>query len=265
MWKIDLLQEVQETTNYRSFLSRDEIQRADNYRFDLGRNHFIVARAVMRKILAGYVNLEPQQLVFSYGAKGKPELHSKGRDSALEFNLSHSRDVALLAVTRGGRVGVDIEFVNSEIAADDLAARFFAAGEIRALEALPANRKVDAFFSCWTRKEAYIKALGVGLSLPLDGFEVNLDPGLPAMLVRPDLHDSAPWSMYDVDASPGYKAALVVEGDGRRCRHLGALQNVHPPCIPIVQRDARENTQPSRPVTDKDVLCQGPSASSNMA
>jgi 4'-phosphopantetheinyl transferase len=115
---------------------------------------------------------------------------------------------------------VDVEFVKPETGVADLAARFFAPGEVRALEAVSGELKVDAFFSCWTRKEAYLKALGMGLSLPLHHFEVNLAPGLPARLVKPHRLDGTLWSMYELEAPPGYKAALVAEGDGHRVQHL---------------------------------------------
>jgi 4'-phosphopantetheinyl transferase len=220
LWRIDLASEAHEARAYRSFLSDDEIQRADKFRFGHSRDHFIIARAVMRTILAGYVDLEPRQLVFSYGRKGKPELRFNGPGPALKFNLSHSRDFALLAVTKGARIGVDIEFVNPKIAASGLAARFFAPGEVHALDGVATSLKAEAFFACWTRKEAYLKALGTGLSLALDGFEVTLKPGLPALLLTPDPHDSTRWGMYDLDAPAGYKAAVVVEGDRHQLRQL---------------------------------------------
>jgi len=257
LWRIDLASEAHETRTYRSLLSEDEIHRTERFRFEHSRKRFIIARAVMRTILAGYVDLKPRQLMFSYGPKGKPELRSNGQEPALEFNLSHSRDFALLAVTRGARVGVDIQFVNSGIAASDLAARFFALEEIHALKTVPADLKAEAFFSCWTRKEAYIKALGMGLSLPLDGFAVTLKPGLPAQLLKRDLHDSASWSMYEVDAPPGYKAAIVAEGDGHQLRHRGCFSE-GPSAMDFQPLNAGHGRahSPQNPAAAAGVICQ---------
>jgi 4'-phosphopantetheinyl transferase len=156
----------------------------------------------------------PGDVVFSYGSRGKPELAGEPVNPGLQFNLSHSDSAAILAVTKGPRVGVDVERIRPEFGTDEVAQRFFAAGEVQRLQALqPANR-ADAFFACWTRKEAYIKALGEGLSVPLDSFEVAFGTSVPARLLAVKNDPGAPerWSLYDIAAPQGFKAALMAEG-----------------------------------------------------
>jgi 4'-phosphopantetheinyl transferase len=206
----------------RQLLSPDEAKRADAFHFDRHRRRFIAARAAMRQILSACTGIASEELVFSYGAKGKPELAGELERSEIKFNLSHSGDIAVLAVTRGLTVGIDIEWINPEFATEEIAEHFFAAGEVRRLQALPTAERSDEFFACWTRKEAYIKALGDGLSVPLDSFEVAFGPGVSAALlqVMVDPGEAARWSMYDIEVAQGYRAALVVEGKGHRLRQL---------------------------------------------
>ena len=174
----------------------------------------------MRQIVSRYAGLAPQHLRFSYGIKGKPELSPGEKRCGIEFNLSHSSDLALLAITHGLPVGVDIEWMDAQFATDEIAARFFSASEVQILRALPNACRTEAFFSCWTRKEAYIKALGEGLSVPLDSFAVAFAPDMnPALLhVTLDPGEVKRWSMYNVEVRYGYKAALVVEGKNHHLR-----------------------------------------------
>jgi 4'-phosphopantetheinyl transferase len=128
--------------------------------------------------------------------------------SDVRFNVSHSGGWALLAVTRGSEVGIDIERVDSRFAADQIPERFFSPGEVARLRGLPADQQTAAFFRCWTRKEAYIKARGLGLALPLDSFDVSLGPDDPPELLR----GADGWCVQDFDAPPGFAAAVVAEG-----------------------------------------------------
>jgi 4'-phosphopantetheinyl transferase len=222
LWSIDLTRHENRTQYYHQLLSPDEAERADRFYFEKHRMRFTRARATMRQILSRYVGVPPAELAFSYGAAGKPELSGDSEKSGIRFNLSHSGELALLAVTQKLAVGVDVELVDAKITGEDIAVRFFAAGEASRLRAMPPAERADGFFACWTRKEAYIKALGEGLSVPLDSFEVAFGPGIPASLLRVDVDPTQVrlWSMYDIEMAEGYRAALVVEGRGHRLRQL---------------------------------------------
>ncbi|MFL5801639.1 MAG: 4'-phosphopantetheinyl transferase family protein [Roseiflexaceae bacterium] len=196
-------------------LDQGERDRAERFRFQRDRERFIVAHGLLRTILGGYLGGAAGQLRFCYGAYGKPELAPEC-GAALSFNLSHAHELALYAITRERAVGVDIEHMRPGIADIAIAERFFSPHEVAALQALPNAERGLAFFTCWTRKEAYIKARGEGLSLALDQFEVSLTPGAPAALldVAGDQRERDRWELQALDPGPGYVAALAVEGHG---------------------------------------------------
>jgi 4'-phosphopantetheinyl transferase len=201
-------------------LAADERARAARFYFDRDRDHFIAARGVLRDILGRYLNRAPEGLSFDYGPYGKPALAGDPGVALIRFNVSHSQGLALYAVTRVGDVGVDLERVRLNLAITEIAERFFSPREVAALRALPPAEQRPAFFRCWTRKEAYIKARGAGLSTPLNEFDVSLAPGEPAALlgIRSNPSERPCWSLQDLDAGTGYAAALAVEGRGRRIR-----------------------------------------------
>jgi 4'-phosphopantetheinyl transferase len=202
-------------------LATDEKERAEGFCFQKDREHFIVARALLRAILGRYLEINPDQLRFYYSSTGKPALPSEYGGDALRFNLSHSHGVALYAFTRGREVGIDIERVRPDMADGQIAERFFSAREVAMLRALPVNKQTQAFFNCWTRKEAYIKALGQGLSLPLNQFDVSLAPGEPARLLGTRWHpqEASRWCLQELTPAPGYTAAMAVEGQGWRLEY----------------------------------------------
>lgn len=240
IWRIDLAQEDAEIRQCRALLAADEIERADRFYFARDRKRFTVARGAMREILSRYTGAGAVDLRFSYGPKGKPELSVDMKQTGIKFNLSHSQEVALLAVTRGLNVGIDVEWIKADFATDDIAEQFFSAAEVQTLRSLPVSQRVEAFFSCWTRKEAYIKALGEGLSVPLDSFTVAFAPTVAAALlhVKVDPAEIKRWSMYNIVISDGYKAALVVQG-----KHHRLKQMEWPACTQLSERCNSQSNQ----------------------
>ncbi|HET8672337.1 MAG TPA: 4'-phosphopantetheinyl transferase superfamily protein [Thermoleophilaceae bacterium] len=192
-------------------LSDDERARAARFHFDRDRRRFIAGRALLRSLLGNYLETPPHKVAFRYDPNGKPRLTG----GELSFNVSHSHSAAVFAFTSERGIGVDIERHPAPDDGDAVARHFFAAAEVTMLDSLPAAARSAAFLRCWTRKEAYIKARGDGLSLPLDSFEVSLAPGAgPALLAtRPDPVEAGRWSLVDLSRHcPGYVAALAFEG-----------------------------------------------------
>lgn len=212
VWRIALDQPESAVMRFRNMLEDYETLRADRFHFEKDRRSFIISRGFLRQVIARYLSSPPDSLRFSYGPYGKPALDGELKASTLRFNLSHSHGVALIAVAETRELGVDVEYIRADFAGTDIARRFFSPHEVAALSALPAEQQVAAFFRCWTRKEAYIKAIGRGLSQPLDGFDVTLAPELPPALLRADEDDPSRWSLSDIDAGSEYAAALMVEG-----------------------------------------------------
>jgi 4'-phosphopantetheinyl transferase len=203
------------------FLSPDEISRAHRFHFDKDRDHFVAARGLLRTLLSAYVGINPDELRFSYTEKGKPTM-GEGQQSGINFNVAHSHGMALYAFSSGREVGVDLEFMKEDLADEKIAERFFSPREIETLRSLPPELRKNAFFNCWTRKEAYIKARGEGLSMPLDEFDVSLKPGEPAALLEnhKEPAELTRWSMRSVTVPSGYVAAIVVEGYDWRLKNF---------------------------------------------
>lgn len=193
-----------------ALLAPDERDRARCFRFERDREAFIVARGTLRLVLSRYLGIAPEDLVFRYGDHGKPEL---AMDSDVQFNLSHAGDVALIAVARSRQLGVDVEPIRALPDADRIVERFFSSREVAVYRSLPSPARPEAFFTCWTRKEAFIKALGDGLTHPLDAFDVTVCPEEPAALrwVR-GVASPPPWHFEALSIDPGYAATVVVEG-----------------------------------------------------
>ncbi len=170
--------------------------------------------------------MPPEEIAFDYNKYGKPTLAQTVGDQSLKFNMSHSGKLALYAFARHRELGIDVEWIKRRLNdAGQIAERFFSAAENNVLHALPESLKQEAFFNCWTRKEAYIKARGMGLSLPLDQFDVTLRPGEPARLLatRDDPRQASRWTMQALDPGKDYIAAVLVEGDGweMKCFRFG--------------------------------------------
>ncbi|HEX9917920.1 MAG TPA: 4'-phosphopantetheinyl transferase superfamily protein [Pyrinomonadaceae bacterium] len=214
LWRASLAQTPDTLRQLHSTLAPDEAAKAARFHFPRHRDHYIAARGLLRRLLGLYLARPPESLQFSYGAYGKPSLDGAHATGDLRFNVSHSHELVLYAFARGREVGVDIEHMRADFAGEDIAARFFSAREVNMLRTLPAEARTHAFFNCWTRKEAYIKARGEGLSHPLDAFDVSLIPGEPAALLgtRGDPRELSRWSLHSLDAGEGYAAAVVVQG-----------------------------------------------------
>lgn len=212
VWRASLRGDASGVEAFRKILDADELGRADRFHFERDRVRFVIARGVLRSILARYLRRPPGQVRFGYSPYGKPSLADAGGD--LSFNVSHSNEVALYAFARGRDVGVDVEFIREDFAGMEIAGRFFSAREVAALRRLPAGLRTHAFFNCWTRKEAYIKARGEGLSHPLDCFAVSLAPGEPAAILSTegDPSELSRWSLHELRPGPGYVAALALRG-----------------------------------------------------
>ncbi len=214
VWRAALDQPAISLKKLTQTLSRDETMRADRFYFDRDRKRFIVGRGMLRNILSLYLRIKPSRLRFSYGAYGKPYLAGRVGEGTIRFNLSHSHELALYGFARGREIGVDLEYIQEVPELDQIAARFFSESENAVLNTLPESEKQEAFFNCWTRKEAYIKAIGNGLAHPLDQFDVSLVPGEPVRLlkVEGDAQEADRWSLKSLMPAPGYVAALAIEG-----------------------------------------------------
>ena len=188
-------------------LAPEELARARDFRTAALREAFVAARGLLRSILGHCLGLAPEGLPLAFGAGGKPRVDLPGR---LRFNLSHSGGCALYALGRDGELGVDLERIQAMPDAESIARRFFSPSEVADLLSLGGEARNDAFFRCWTRKEAYVKATGEGLALALDTFGVTLLPGAPPALNVPG--DPRAWSLFEASPRAGYAAALVAEG-----------------------------------------------------
>lgn len=193
-------------------LSADEQQRAALFYFPKDRERFTVARGLLREILSRYLQQNPSDISFYYNQHGKPALHTDGEDS-LHFNVSHSHRLVLYAITRDCPIGVDLEYIRTDFPYQEIAEKFFSPKENAMLRSLPAQLQPKAFFTCWSRKEAYLKAIGKGLSIPLNLFEVSLLPEEPAGLlsIQGDIEAATHWSLQDLYPSPDYVAALAIQ------------------------------------------------------
>ena len=212
LWHVPLRATPDEFDSLFALLDTDEQARARRFHFDRHRLAFTVSHAATRMILASYLTRQAAELEFVYNTHGKPRL--AGENCDLRFNLSHSNELAVLALSRDTELGVDVEYIKADDKAERLALakRFFAADEYATLSSLPEELITESFFACWTRKEAYIKLHGLGLSLPLHQFSVSVDPRVNARLIssawKPG--DEQACQLHDVRVPAGYRASLAV-------------------------------------------------------
>ncbi len=203
-------------------LSDDERQRAERFHFDVHRRRFVIGRGMLRCILSRYVGASPAELRFDYGPHGKPLLVGAGPHLQVSFNASGSNDLAVYGVTSDRDIGVDVEWKGPDRSCDKIVKRFFAAEEKRVYGELADSQRTAAFFQSWTRKEAYIKAIGDGLSRPLSSFELTMAPGESPRVVQDDQDPDASsrWTIRDLTPPNGYAGALVVAGGGWELHEL---------------------------------------------
>lgn len=212
VWRVALDPPPHLAQRLATILAPDETARAARFHFERDRRRFTVGRAALRTLIGGYTGSDPRAIVFSYGANGKPALDDPA--TTLRFNLSNSDECALIAFAHARDVGVDVEHLRPMPDAEQIAEHFFSQNERVALRALAADQKSLGFFTCWTRKEAYIKAHGSGLALPLDQFDVTIEPRSPALLLetRGDPAEARRWSMCALPIDDEHVGALVVAG-----------------------------------------------------
>lgn len=218
VWRASLAQPSAVQQQLAALLSADERDRAARFHFARDRRRFTAGRGILRLLVARYLAIDPAHVLFEYGRHGKPALAAVQRAGDLRFNLAHSGECALLAFARGREVGVDVEQPRPVDNMAQVVARTFSGAEQAALRALPDSAQQQAFFTCWTRKEAYIKARGTGLALPLDSFDVALDPQAPARLLatRDEPGAAQQWTLCALAPGAGLVAALGVEGSDWR-------------------------------------------------
>jgi 4'-phosphopantetheinyl transferase len=209
IWRSPLNPITSVVESLQATLSEDEHARAIRFFFDRDRIHFIVARGILRELLGKYLDAPPVKLRFNYDPHGKPLLRGGDYNTDLRFNVSHSNGLAVFAFAIGREVGIDVELIRSSFACTEIAEHFFSIGEREELRALPREAQAEGFFNCWTRKEAYVKARGEGLQIPLDEFDVSLTPGDPATLRSAD---GDRWSIHSFEPQNGWAGAVVAEG-----------------------------------------------------
>jgi len=207
-----------EIHKFLKILSPDEKLRAERFHFEHDRKRFIIRRGQLRIILSRYLDIDPGQIQFCYGHYGKPLLSEDLNKRMLRFNLTHSHGLALYAIARNREVGIDLELIRPITQSKEIVEQYFSPQENAIFMALPSTEKQKAFLTCWTRKEAYTKARGEGLFMPLDRFDVSLVPGEPAALSSAggNPRDTSSWSLREIATKPGYVAAAVVEGHNWR-------------------------------------------------
>jgi 4'-phosphopantetheinyl transferase len=227
VWRVPLNQSSTRIPELRAILSEEERARADRFHFEKDRHQFIESRATLRLLLSQYLNVPPAGMTYSLTAHGKPHLS----DSDLRFNLSRRDGLALIAFAQGREIGIDVELVRQDLDLFEIAEVSFSESELTAWKGLPQAEQAAGFYNCWTRKEAFIKAIGEGFSFPLKQFDVSLTPGDPAQLLalrrdestsppwergrpRPQSDEITPadhWTLQNVPVPDGYAAALAFE------------------------------------------------------
>lgn len=217
MWRASLDIVPPTLRRFEDSLSPDEKGRAEKFLVEHARTEFIASRGILRELLGAYLGNRANEVCMSYGKYGKPSLCASDSGAHLHFNTSHSHGYGVFAFARNEQVGVDVEQVRDEVATEEIAARFFSTAEIAELSTLAPELRVQGFFKCWTRKEAYIKARGLGLQIPLKSFHVAVITDEPQQLID---EDSSPWSLYPFEPHRGFAGAVAAKGKNWRVRYF---------------------------------------------
>jgi 4'-phosphopantetheinyl transferase len=213
VWSVRLDPAAAEVERLGRFLSADERERASRFRFEKHRRQYTVGRGALRELLAAYTGTPPPSIRFTYGPRGKPFLEPSLNPTGLQFNLSNSDELALAGFVLGVEIGVDVEFLREMSDCEQIAERFFSLSERQELRRIPFPAKQEAFFNCWTRKEAYLKAVGEGLAAPLDSFDVTLALGDPPRMLslEGDPERAARWFFHHLRPAADYLGAVAIE------------------------------------------------------
>jgi 4'-phosphopantetheinyl transferase len=214
VWKVPLNLPPAQVRNYRAVLSREEQQRCDKFKSEKRRREFIIGRGLLRTLMGQCLEMDPSVFEFAYTEHQKPYLPVAALGVPITFNISHSRDLALVALALERHIGIDIEYLRPDVDFKKLAGRFFSERESRSLEAYHDVRLTAAFFACWTRKEALLKAIGEGIAFGLGDFSVAVDPQDRVVTLHThwDEAEAARWSIVNLDLNPGYAAAVAASG-----------------------------------------------------
>lgn len=218
IWRANLDKNNSNFAFLKTHLTKDEVEYAKRFKFKKHSNRFIIARGILRSLLGRYLEVTPRKIKIEYSDYGKPHFQN---EKAINFNISHSKQMAVFAFSKYCNIGIDIEFINKKIEFDEIAKRFFSKNEVKTLNSLSDKDKVIGFYNCWTRKEAFIKAVGEGLSFPLDKFEVSLEPEKPAKIIKINCpqQDVSKWSIYAIKPEHNFVGSCVLEGSIERIKY----------------------------------------------
>ncbi len=214
IWLINLAEEENDIFNHQRYLSVEEKTRASRYLSGKKSREFMITRSSLRNIIGYVLNEDPRQLGFAYTSSGMPLLDLNWSHTDITFNVSHSHDLAIIAVSIKNIIGIDVEMVRKDIEYEKLSKRFFSELEHQQIMGFDETSRLEAFFSTWTRKEALVKATGTGIAYGLNKFDVSVDPDQPAELLDNRWEDGCQprWSLLNIETWPDYKACLAVAG-----------------------------------------------------
>jgi 4'-phosphopantetheinyl transferase len=215
VWTVSFRKDGCDITQFLQYLSADEIMKAERFRFEKDKKRFMTMRSVLRNILCSYLEIGAADIEFCYNQFGKPFISETINPRNISFNASSSHGVALIAIALEKDIGIDIEYISRDCEHVEIASEFFSDREQNEFLTLTDATRIEAFYNCWTRKEAFVKAMGEGLSFSLKDFDVSLAPNYPARIldIRNIDQKAADWNLIDINAGCGYKAALAVKGD----------------------------------------------------